>query len=162
MNHVKITNSDLSDEDVIKLWHNPDFSGSFRGVRTFQTLLKTDLNIDIPESRLLKIFKNDSLFLMHQRPKRNFDRRRYDVNFYGQLVQIDIAFMFPDKDTEDRYFLLAIDVFSFKIFVEPLTNRNTETIVKSLEKIFKLFKHPIYEVQSDQGKEFLTKSVKDF
>ena len=152
----------LSDEDIIKLWHNTDFAGSFRGVRTFQTLLKTDLNIDIPENRLLNIFKTDSLFLMHQRPKRNFPRRRYDINFYGQLVQIDIAFMFPDEDTGDKYFLLAIDIFSFKIFVEPLKDRNTQTIVLALHAIFKRFKHSIFEIQSDQGKEFLSAAVKSF
>ena len=144
------------------MWHNTDFAGSFRGVRTFQTLLKTDLNINISENRLLNIFKTDSLFLMHQRPKRNFPRRKYDVNFYGQLVQIDIAFMFPDEETGDRYFLLAIDVFSFKIFVEPLKNRNTQTIVNALHNIFKRFKHSIFEIQSDQGKEFLSTAVKTF
>ena len=152
----------LSDEDIISLWHNPDFSGSFRGVRTFQTLLKTDLNIDVPETRLLQIFKTDSLFLIHQRPKRNFARRRYDVTFYGQLIQIDIAFMFQDEDTKEKYFLLAIDVFSFKIFVEPLKDRNTETIISALTRIFKNFKHSIFEIQSDQAKEFLSQAVKRF
>ena len=152
----------LSDEDVIKLWHDPNFSGSFRGVRTFQTLLKTDLNVDISENRLLQIFKTDSLFLMHQKPRRNFNRRAYDINFYGQLVQIDIAFMFPDEDTDDKYFLLAIDVFSFKIFAEPLKDRNTQTIIIALTEIFKNFKHAITEIQSDQGKEFLSKAVKAF
>ena len=158
----QMNKKDLSDEDILSLWRNPDFSGSFRGVRTFQTLLKTDLNIDVPETRLLQIFKTDSLFLMHQRPKRNFTRRRYDVTFYGQLIQLDVAFMFQDEDTRDKYFLLAIDVFSFKIFAEPLKDRNTETILTALTQIFKNFKHSIFEIQSDQGKEFLSRAVKKF
>ena len=157
-----VSAQNLSDEDIIKLWHNPEFTGSFRGVRTFQTLLKTDLNIDVPENRLLKIFKTDSLFLMHQKPKRNFLRRRYDVNFYGQLIQIDIAFMFEDDESGDKYFLLAIDVFSFKIFVEPLKDRNAHSIVLALTQIFKKIKHSVSEIQSDQGKEFLSQAVKIF
>ena len=86
----------LSDSELLELWHNPSFTGSFRGVRTFQRLLKTDLNLDVSENRLHNILKTDTLFLIHQKPKRNFDRRKYNVHFYGQLVQIDLAYMFPD------------------------------------------------------------------
>ena len=152
----------VSDEEIIQLWHDPSFFGSFRGVRTFQKLLKTDLNIDVPESRLLKIFKTDALFLIHQRPKRIFLRRKYTVNFYGQLVQIDLAYMFPDSETNAIYFLLAIDVFSFKIFAEPLQNKTAEAVLKALNTIFRQFKQPIYEIQADRGKEFLGKPVKNY
>ena len=152
----------VSDEEILKLWHDPSFFGSFRGVRTFQKLLKTDLNIDVPESRLLQIFKTDPLFLIHLRPKRKFRRRAYTVNFYGQLVQIDLAYMFPDSDTHAIYFLLAIDVFSFKIFAEPLKDKSAEAVLKALNFIFRQFKQPIYEIQADRGKEFVAKPVKKF
>ena len=152
----------LSDEDILRLWHDPSFSGSFRGVRTFQLLLKTDLNISIPEKRLYDILKNDTLFLIHQRPKRNFDRRKYDVNYYGQLVQMDIAYMFPDDESKDRYFLLLIDIFSFKIFAKPLKSKSAESVHEALVKIFKDFKHQIYELQCDKAKEFLSKTLKQF
>ena len=56
----------VSDEEILKLWRDPNFAGSYRGVRAFQTLLKTDLNIDVSEQRLLNILKTDPLFLMHQ------------------------------------------------------------------------------------------------
>ena len=152
----------VSDEEILKLWHDPSFFGSFRGVRTFQKLLKTDLNIDVPESRLLKVFKTDPLFLIHQRPKRKFLRRKYAVNFYGQLVQIDLAYMFQDSETNAIYFLLAIDVFSFKIFVEPLQDKTADAVLKALNIIFRQFKQPIYEIQADRGKEFLGKLDKKF
>ena len=151
----------ISNEEILKLWRDPTFAGSYRGVRSFQTLLKTDLNINVSEKRLLDILKTDSLFLIHQTPKRNFERRKYNVNLYGELVQMDIAFMFPDSQTGKKYFLLAIDVFSFKIFTEPLTDRSSDAVAKALKKIFDEFKAPIYEIQADQGREFLGKSVRD-
>ena len=49
----------VSDEEILKLWRDPNFAGSYRGVRAFQTLLKTDLNIDVSEQRLLNILKTD-------------------------------------------------------------------------------------------------------
>ena len=150
----------FSDSEILKLWHDPSFSGSFRGVRTFQRLLKTDLNINISEERLSNILKTDTLFLIHQRPKRNFDRRKYNVHFYGQLVQIDLAFMFPDETTKERYFLLAIDVFSFKIFAEPLKDKSSEAVTNAMKKNFKRFNHQIYEIQADRGKEFIAQTFK--
>ena len=152
----------VSDEELLKLWHDPTFTGSFRGVSTFQKLLKTDLNLNISQDRLYKILKTDQLFLIHQRPKRNFDRRKYDVHFYGQLVQIDIAYMFPDSDTKEHYFLLLIDVYSFKIFAEPLKNKTSDEVLTALKKIFFQFNQQIYEIQADRGKEFLGKELSTY
>lgn len=152
----------LTDEEILKLWHDPSFSGSFRGVRNFQTLLKTDLNQTVSEDRLLKILKTDTLFLIHQRPIKKFNRRKYNVSFYGQLTQIDIAFMFPDEETGEKSFLLLIDAFSFKIFAEPLKDKSAESVLKAIKIIFQDFHHEIYEVQSDRGKEFLNQIVKKF
>lgn len=151
----------VSNEEILKLWRDPSFAGSYRGVRSFQTLLKTDLNIDVSEKRLLDILKTDQLFLIHQTPKRHFKRRKYNVHFYGELVQIDIAFMFPDSQTGKKYFLLAIDSFSFKIFTQPLTDRSSDSVAKALKVILEEFKAPIYEIQADQGREFVGKSVRD-
>ena len=151
----------VSDEEILKLWRDPNFAGSYRGVRAFQTLLKTDLNIDVSEQRLLNILKTDPLFLMHQTPKRHFQRRKYNIHFYGELVQMDIAFIFSDSETENKYFLVAIDVFSFKIFTQVLKDRSSESVAKALKVIFKEFNEPIYEIQADRGREFLGKAVRD-
>lgn len=154
-------NSDISDEKIVQLWRDPNFAGSYRGVKTFQVLLKTDLNINVSESRLHKVLKKDQLFLIHQRRFRKIKRRQYDVNFYGQLVQADIAFMFPDPLYKYKYFLLVIDVFSFKIFTEPLKDKSSSIVAKAFQKIFSDFGSKIYEIQSDRGSEFKGKPCKD-
>lgn len=66
----------LSDQ-IIKLWHDPNWIGSFRGIKTFQTFLKTDKNIDVSTKQLTDILKNDSLYLMHLKPKKTITRRHY-------------------------------------------------------------------------------------
>lgn len=47
----------ISDEQLLKYWRDPNFFGSYRGARTFQVLLKTDLNIDVPLSRINEVLK---------------------------------------------------------------------------------------------------------
>ena len=145
--------TNVTDQKILELWRDPNFSGSYRGIKTFQLLLKTDLNIDISENRLYKVIKNDPIFIIHQRPHKKIDRRSYDINNYGELVQADIAYMFNYENY--KYFLLLIDCFSSKIFTVPLQNRDSATVAKAFEEIFKEFKGTIYELQTDGGKEFL-------
>ena len=45
----------VSDKTILELWRSPQFSGSYRGIKTFKTVLKTDLDIDISERRLFNI-----------------------------------------------------------------------------------------------------------
>ena len=35
----------ITDKEILQLWRSPTFEGSYRGIRTFQVLLKTNLNI---------------------------------------------------------------------------------------------------------------------
>jgi hypothetical protein len=144
----------ISDEKILELWRSPNFEGSYRGIKTFQVLLKTNLNINVSEKRLYKILRTDPIFLIHQKPQRNFERRHYDVKNYGELVQADIAYMFEDTHGF-KYFLLAVDCFSSKVFTVPLKNKDSNSVAKAFKIIFEEFGAEIYEIQTDKGKEFL-------
>lgn len=162
MTETKVENSsDISDEKIIQLWRDPNFSGSYTGIKTFQILLKTDLNKDVSEDRLYKVLKRDQNYLIHQRKYRKIERRHYDVNFYGQLVQIDLAHMFEDTQTGSKYFVLLIDVFSFKIFATPISEKSSKKVAEVLQKIFFEFGADIYEIQADRGTEFKGKECKE-
>jgi hypothetical protein len=143
----------LSDEKILELWRDPTFSGSYRGIRTFQILLKTDLNVDVSQKKLYDILKKDSIFLIHTKPKRKFERRHYDLRTYGELVQADIAQMF--EYNKFKYFLLLIDCFSSKIFVRCLKSKNSEEVANAFQDIFDEFGADIHVLETDRGKEFL-------
>jgi hypothetical protein len=74
----------ISDAEILKLWKNPLFSGSYRGVTTFQTCLKLEKDIDIPEKRLYKILKEEPIFLIHQKSPTSIKRRHLSLNNYGE------------------------------------------------------------------------------
>lgn len=69
-------------EKIIQLWRDPDFEGSYTGIKTFQTLLKLNKDIDISERKLYEILKNDPIFVMHIRSKKTIQRRFYYVSYY--------------------------------------------------------------------------------
>lgn len=141
----------ISDKRLLELWKDPHFEGSFRGVLAFQTLLKSNFNIDVSQHRLLTLFKSEPLYLIHQKRK-IVARRHYDLNFYGELVQADLAFMF-DYDGY-KYFLLVVDCYSSKLFVEPLKDKQSKTVTEAFKLIFKKFNAKILKLESDRGSEF--------
>lgn len=143
---------DISDGEILKLWRDVNFSGSYRGVQTFQVLLKTDLNIHISSKRLYNILKKDPIFLLHLKPQRNFPRRKFDLSYYGQLIQSDVGFMFENEGF--KYFLVLIDCYSHKIFVSALKNKSSETVLSEFKKGLKSLDTEVAAVETDQGTEY--------
>ena len=81
----------LTDEEILKLYKDPKFAGSFSGVKTLRDFLYAEKNELIPEKRLYNILKQDPLYLMHMKPVRKFPVRPYDVQSFGNTVQMDLG-----------------------------------------------------------------------
>lgn len=143
--------TNISDQELLRLWKDPHFEGSFRGVLAFQTILKTNLNIDVSQKRLFRLFKNETLYLIHQKRK-IIERRHYDLNLIGELVQADIAYMFDFEGF--KYFLLIVDCFSSRLFAKPLKNKDSKSVTIAFKDFFKQFKQKVYKIESDRGSEF--------
>lgn len=148
----------ISDKELLSLWKNINFAGSFRGAKTFQTLLKTDLDIDVSEKRILKVLKTDPIFLIHARPNRNIVRRQFDLNYYGELFQSDLGFVHESNGF--KLFLVLIDCYSLKTHAIPLKDKNSTTVLNAFKELLKKFNCEITKLETDQGTEF--SSVKKY
>ena len=82
-----MADSKLTDQQILAYWKNPLYSFAFRGSRNFSLLLKTDLGIDIPASRLNRILQREPIFLIHQRRHKKILRRNFFLSAIGQTVQ---------------------------------------------------------------------------
>jgi hypothetical protein len=143
----------LSDEDIIEKYRDINFAGAFSGSRNFQVFLKTELNEDIPLTRIYQILKKEPFYIISQKAIRRFPRRKYSIAGFGCLMQSDIAFMFEKNGY--KYFLVLIDVFSRHLYVEILKDKSANTVKKAFEKIFSTFTSPITKIETDEGGEFI-------
>ena len=146
----------LSDSEIIQLYHDPEFPGSFSGARTFQMFLKTDKNVDLPIPKIYSLLKQIPLYIMNQKRIRKFPRRKYVVTSFGQVKQADLGEMLPFN--KFRYFLLLVDLFSRHMYVEPLRRKTTQVVRAAFENIFKELKSPIVKLETDQGTEFISQA----
>ena len=143
----------LSDEEIVKLWQDKEFNGSFSGIKNFKTFLHTDLNEDVSERRLYNILKKFPDYVSQLRPIRKYPTRSYVSDSFGELMEMDLGVMAPFNAF--RYFLCIVDVFSWHIWCEPLRKKNGPTVGKALEKLFEEINSPITKLQADSGTEFI-------
>lgn len=143
----------LSDEDIIKLWQDKNFGGSFSGIRTLKQFLKTDFDESVSEKRLYNIFKNFPDYVSQLRPIRKYPTRNYVTDSFGELMETDLGVMHPFN--KFRYFLCLVDVFSWHIWCVAMRKKNGPTVAKAFEQLFDEIKSPITKLQADSGSEFI-------
>jgi len=95
------------------------------------------------------------------------EKRQHKTAIYAMKPnhkwQIDIAFPFPYGSVKNNNFtcvLTIIDVFSKYAFAIPLRDKKGETVANWLDFIFRAHQAPVFML-SDNGKEFLNKSVSE-
>ncbi len=60
-----------------------------------------------------------------------------------------------------RYVLVMIDIFSRKLWCQPLKDKTGKSVVKAMETIFDEGRQPRI-LRSDKGREYLNKDVQDY
>lgn len=142
----------LSDADILKLYTDETWHGSYGSARTLQMMLKTDFNEDVKLARIYKILQQQPFYIYQVKPLKNFPTRSYDVKAFNEQWQSDLAFLPP----KDGYigFLLCTDLFSNRIWTVLLKNKEAATVQKGFETIFAQAGQPD-QLSTDQGKEYV-------
>ena len=154
---------DTLDDKIVNLWTGkpPNF-GEYTGMRTFQSSL-SEYGVNKDLKYLTKLFQNKvPSYTMSVRLPRTFPRREYvATGGFGSEVQADLAFMPPYPEDNDAVnqmigFLCVVDIFSRRIWAEPISNKKSDDIEKILDNIFKneIKSYPVI-FESDMGGEFL-------
>jgi hypothetical protein len=153
---VKTMTSESDEEfskKIIALWNDPDFSGSFSGVANFQACLHFEKNLTVSRQKLIKILSSDPDFVLETKPSfKHYKRRKTSVFGVGILWEADIAMM-PLCHGYNSY-LLAIDVFSHRIFCKALKSKRAEEVQNALKEFFEEAHIIPEKIQTDQGTEF--------
>jgi transposase-like protein len=124
--------------DRLVMWHNARQKGYKRCYQTFlRTVRKLQLKIK-PRKK-------------PQKPK-PYTRADYP----GQKIQIDVKYVPSDcvANGEKYYQFTAIDECTRLPFRQMYDERSTHSAKSFLEEMFKYFKFPVREVQTDNGTEF--------
>jgi len=124
--------SEKEKEDIINLWRNPSFHGSFSGLTNFQSALKYDKNIVVSRNELLTIMQEVPEFIIESKRIRKFPRRKVIVHGYAKTFQADLAEMYEFNTY--KWILVVIDLFSRRISVSLKQTSSSIRCVNNLAK----------------------------
>lgn len=103
---------------------------------------------------------------IHAYARKVFPRRKYTMFGIADTIQADLMEFQPFKRENRglRYILIVIDVFSKMAFAEGIKDKTGVETTKAMENIIrKIYQHnnrPIYNLQTDLGKEFFNLTMK--
>jgi hypothetical protein len=63
--------------------------------------------VHVPQNIIVKALNSIPSYVMHLKPTRRFERAHFFLTDFGEHVQADVGFLFPDDGYS--YFLLVID-----------------------------------------------------
>lgn len=113
-------------------------------------------NPKLSVNQIKEYLQSKDSYTLHKRVVRNFQRNYYAVKAIGEVMEIDLAH-FPKLNTANegyQYVLCAIDVFSKRAYVEPLSSKSATNVTAAMERILDRFKYKTMLIQSDSAAEF--------
>ena len=133
------------------LSHTAAYSGPDR---LYKYIKKRNDRTDISRSDVLKFIRAQKAYQYHGCVPRRFVRRPIKVSRPGAIIGSDLCDMTESVAKHNkgyRYILVLIDLFSRKVNLVPLKNKNGGTVAKALDAFFENSTYKYSHFFADEG-----------
>ncbi len=159
-------------EDILRRWRDIHHPGSYSGLERFYRGLKQE-GVNVSKEKVRQILEEDLHFQTTRDLRKNFPRRRDMAFGLNERLEADLGDLGPDRFTDmvtgkllGRYFFIAINVFSKRVYARGLKNKSADTVLEAFKDIVENDLHPPYTLphtlEVDRGKEFNNKPFKEY
>ena len=149
---------------VESIYRNPENPASFSSVDKLYRAIKDEGRFRITRKKLKNWLATQETYTLHRSAKRKYSRRKVIANGPFYQADADLADMALLSRYNDgfKYFLLVIDVFSKKVWTQPLENKTAPSVVEAFKTLFAeegiVFEH----IRTDGGGEFLGRAAQNY
>lgn len=151
----------ITDKQLVALWKDPKFSGSYSGTSTFAAALKIHKKIDVPLKRLKKVLHSIPTFVQQSLRVSKVGHRNLDFPLSVNMeMQCDLMELPADVNPKRKVFLVVCDLCSLYCWVSILDSKKAEDVQSGFDDIFHQNgdNYPV-SISSDRGQEFLAKTT---
>ena len=138
------------------MYFNLNNEGGYGGVqRLYHNVGK------INKSSTKQWLSSQPTYSLHKPLRKKFPTRKYKVGGINDVWQMDLMEMIPFARVNKgfKYILTCIDVFSRMAYAQPVKSKNATDVAEAIGKMINQTKPR--HIQTDLGKEFYNKIVKD-
>ena len=154
------------DEDREKylsdLYYDTSGSGGLGGVERLYRRVKREGKFPMSRGEVKEWLMTQDAYTLHKPARKRFPRNIYFADGIDQTWQMDLIELqrLAKFNKGYRYILVCIDVFSKYAWARPLKDKKGPSVRAALRDIFEKGRQPT-QLQSDKGKEFLNKDVRN-
>lgn len=150
-------------EFLYNIYFNVKQPGAFAGPNKLHTIL-TQNGYVVKIDEIKKWLQKHDAYTLFKPIKYRFKRNRIVTTGLDYMWDADLAEVGNIAEHNDgyRYLLVAIDVFSRYLWIEPVKTKQQNEIKSAFERIFAKTNRRPQRLRTDKGKEFINKTVRTY
>lgn len=151
-------------EYLKRIYTDPKHPGSFSGPDKLLKVTRNDGLFKVTRKDIRKFLESQDTYTVNRFVRRRFRRNKIIAHGVNDQFDIDLCDLsrLARYNSNVKFLLVAIDVFSRFAVVRPLKNKTAVSVEKALESIFTGDHDQVMRVRSDLGSEFKNSVVKQF
>lgn len=127
-------------------------------------ILYNKLKKKVRKKDINKFLKTQRYYTLYKQSTTKKTRNPYTTHTIDELWQLDLMSIpsLAKHNSGIVHLLTCIDVFSRFAFVRPLNSKHPHEVVRNLVNIFKTTNRRPWRIESDAGREFVSKTMHNF
>ena len=153
----------MKNQILEEIYNDASQPGSLSGLENFYRVLKSK-KIKIKRPELQNWLSTQNVYTRHKPIVKQFPRNQVITRGIDDLWQIDLADLqkISKYNDNNRYLVTCIDVFSKFVWVVPIKNKKSDTVLEAFKFIVNSSERKPNFLQSDKGTEFLNSKFKEY
>lgn len=150
-------------EELSKLYFNPAKPGSFASIKQLYLSAKQS-KLPVTYKLIREYLASNNTYTLHRLTKTRYKRNKFEVYWRDYIWATDLI----DTQSLSRwnrgisYIGLIIDLFDRHVWLLPLRNKKSQTVVAGYDAFFTMSKQRVPQMlQSDAGSEFISRAFSD-
>lgn len=148
---------------LFKAYYDPNSTAAFSSRdRLFNCIKKN--GVQASKYDVSEWLQKQPTYTLHKDRRLKFRRNHYNITNMDDLWEMDLIDMqkFSRNNNGNKFILAVIDCFSKYAWCIPIKRKIPDKIIKGFDIIFSLTNRVPSKIQSDKGREFVNKKVKDY
>ena len=147
-------------EYLKRIWYDHKHPASYAGPDKLHRLVKTEGKFKIGHKKIKQWLQDQNSHGLSRNLVRKFPRNRYVVNTIDSLWEMAYVSNIRSHSQNYKYLLFVIDVFSRYLWIQPITEKTSKSVINALKIVLRSRK--LNSIKSDKGSEFKNKEVRSF
>ena len=149
---------------LFQAYYDHNSPGAYSSAERLYEFVKQNYDNTLTRKRVDEWLQKQHTFTIHRNRRIHFKRNHYNITNIDDLWEMDLIDLkkFSRNNKGNKYILAVIDCFSKFAWCLPIKNKTPVEIIRAFDCLFSITSRRPVKIQSDKGKEFDNRKVKNY